>query len=549
MMYWLTSLNDGLHILDLASNKTYKVLDSPCFGICEGTKRTFLFTIENANLRMCSIPQGKLLSFIYDKNTGLKDIVIEASGLDNGTHQICVRDNVIYIQETYCQTIKTFNLDENEHVIESSCKKFFPFGENVLNYHYLDEGSYIKSDEEKSYECQRHHLYRHMNAMLVREKCIYVLSPYLGRQKVCERKHPCIATLSVDMNDYINETLLPTTAIPHDLIEHNDEVVYVNSDLEIIHFNMNKNEPVKRVTFERDGARTKWMRGLCIHDNKYIVGCGKTIQILSMAGEVKLKMCVDVFTCVIQCVKERNNKKKATSTHNLTIWSPIQKITRFSPHVRVPFSMSRLDLCLLDNFQKDILDFDEFVMELNKTANIEAKSAGTGINYFCLTTAHHTYNLFSWNGNKFIEELKRQVLQEAKSLWDAMKSKDDSDHFPAKLYGKCWANILRSKGETLKRHVHKVHDHCFLTGHVTIQSSQTKTFYEYPFFDHMTYNVPNEIGKMIIFPSYLYHWTTPQIDERPRITLGFDLLLEEGLKKDKYGEMYVEITQSHASDK
>jgi hypothetical protein len=113
----------------------------------------------------------------------------------------------------------------------------------------------------------------------------------------------------MDMTIHECDVLLPTNSIPHDLIAFGKDIVYVNSDLEIVHFNLISKQQTKRVLFDRDGSRKKWMRGLCIHNQQYIVGCGKTIQVLSMNGECKTKFQVCGFPCVIICVRMRFLKK------------------------------------------------------------------------------------------------------------------------------------------------------------------------------------------------------------------------------------------------
>lgn len=528
-MLWLTSLNDGLNVLDVRTGAILKVYDKPCFGITEGEERTYLFTIDNMDDRMCPEPKGKIISFIYDSIAkSLQNLVIEVEGIDNGTHQLLIHDKILYIQETYRQTIKTYKVDMEGHIISTSCACFYPFGKDVFNYHYISKSM--------TYEIEQHKQYRHMNALLMHKNGMYVLSPFLGRQSACERQHPCISLLTKDMHVSGCDILLPTVSVPHDLVAIGNEIMYVNSDFEIIHLGMNNWEVTKTIPFEPDGERKKWMRGLCFYDNKYIVGCGKTIQVISLQGKHESKFHIDGFTCVIQCVKPRN----------LYPWEPFRKATHLSPHIIVPFSLSTYrNLDLLHAFRNDVLDFETFLIDLNKTTNIGIKSAGTGIKHFCMTTAHHTYNLFTWKGNAFIEELRKQILHESKAVWKYMQEKNMSNEpFPSKVFGKCWANVLHNTDDQLKRHVHKVHEHSFLTGHFTIQHNESKTIYEYPFYDHITQEFPNEVGRMVIFPSYVYHWTTPHNNDLnlPRITLGFDLLLEQGMRCDQYADMYVDIS-------
>lgn len=217
----------------------------------------------------------------------------------------------------------------------------------------------------------------------------------------------------------------------------------------------------------------------------------------------------------------------------LTEWCPIPRTTSFSPSIRIPFWTSYMEEDLIKPFIQKLVEYENKVV-----ANYDGMSrgAGTGLSNISMTTQHHTYNLFSWTEDPFMNQLKKEVTRAVRDMWDLK----EGGPLPS-IYGKCWANVLR-KSEKINRHVHKTHEGSFLSGHVTLQHQNTSTMYEYVFFDHIVNRNANETGKITVFPSYVYHWTSVyECEIMPRITLGFDILLEEGLVIDPYASMYVHV--------
>ena len=149
----------------------------------------------------------------------------------------------------------------------------------------------------------------------------------------------------------------------------------------------------------------------------------------------------------------------------------------------------------------------------------------TGLGPKALTSRFKAFNALSWDHPE-IHKLK----QEIRYIYNL-----SSDYFgfeeEEKVYVQCWANVLR-KGEKMNTHRHSDNtDGSFLSGHFTVKCNGTQTVYENPFSDVINwpeyYSFVNTPGRINIFNSYIYHYTTEHTDDSERITMAFDLFYRE----------------------
>lgn len=111
---------------------------------------------------------------------------------------------------------------------------------------------------------------------------------------------------------------------------------------------------------------------------------------------------------------------------------------------------------------------------------------------------------------------------------------------PDKVYIQCWVNIIRNNGRRIVPHHHAdghssdnnaPQEYSYLSGNLCIQTINTSTWFRNPFLDKNICAIPNIDGEMIFFPSFLTHWTDINQSEKPRITISFDIVLEEFYNK------------------
>ena len=145
----------------------------------------------------------------------------------------------------------------------------------------------------------------------------------------------------------------------------------------------------------------------------------------------------------------------------------------------------------------------------------------TGLGPEALTSRFNCFNALSWDHPE-IHKLKHEI----RFFYDM-----SCDYFgidkTEKVFIQCWANVLR-KGQKMETHRHSANtDESFLSGHFTVKCEDTQTVYENPYSDVLHnpeyYYFNNQPGRINIFNSYIYHYTTQHNSDRERITIAFDL--------------------------
>lgn len=92
-----------------------------------------------------------------------------------------------------------------------------------------------------------------------------------------------------------------------------------------------------------------------------------------------------------------------------------------------------------------------------------------------------------------------------------------------------WVNIHHS-GQSIAAHAHNAGPYCYLSGHVSVQCAGTSTIYLHPLNtlnQVIIHDSPNVVGKLSLFQQSIPHYTTPHEAKDPRITIAFDLLVDE----------------------
>ena len=145
----------------------------------------------------------------------------------------------------------------------------------------------------------------------------------------------------------------------------------------------------------------------------------------------------------------------------------------------------------------------------------------TGLGSRSTTAKFQSYNILTWDHSE-IKKLKSNI---AKSVIDF--NDECGNKTPNVLWIQCWYNVLRF-GQKIRPHHHSVSPDCYLSGHFNVQVNDTSTVYMSPINqlnDPQVIDIKNKVGDMTLFPSYIFHYTTPHYSFKPRITIAFDLNL------------------------
>ena len=143
-----------------------------------------------------------------------------------------------------------------------------------------------------------------------------------------------------------------------------------------------------------------------------------------------------------------------------------------------------------------------------------------------LTGRLWSYNFLDFDYSE-IKEFKNFIKEEYLKF-----SKELGHTIPNKTYIHCWANVLRKGGRPIAVHHHAdghvdaPQSYSYLSGNVSLQADNTKTYYENPFTDEFQ-GIINTPGDLILFPSNIRHWTDKNESDNLRISLAFDIITEE----------------------
>ena len=146
----------------------------------------------------------------------------------------------------------------------------------------------------------------------------------------------------------------------------------------------------------------------------------------------------------------------------------------------------------------------------------------TGLGSNSTTSKFQSYNILTWNH----PEIKKLRSNIARMIIGYNNECDNKT--PNELWIHSWYNVLRF-GQKIKPHHHSADPDCYLSGHFDVQVNNTSTVYMSPINqinDPEVIDIENIPGELTLFPSYIFHYTTPHYSFKPRITIAFDVSLQ-----------------------
>ena len=168
-----------------------------------------------------------------------------------------------------------------------------------------------------------------------------------------------------------------------------------------------------------------------------------------------------------------------------------------------------------NSLSKFLLSKEKEIKKLPIESNFDGY---TGLGSNSTTSRSRQYNILSWNHPE-IGKLKSNI---AKNI---ILYNGECGNKTPQLWIECWYNVLRF-GQSIKPHSHSVTPICYLSGHFNVQVNDTSTVYMSPINqlnDPEVIDIKNIPGKLTLFPSYIFHYTTPHYSFKPRITIAFDI--------------------------
>lgn len=173
-------------------------------------------------------------------------------------------------------------------------------------------------------------------------------------------------------------------------------------------------------------------------------------------------------------------------------------------------------------YKKKILNNEEKIIKKYPPTGWDKRNTdgGTGLGLNSLTARFYHFNVLNWFGTNSL----RKCIKQTYELYTEQKHKC--------IYVQCWANVMR-KGQKINPHYHREFDPYApirVSGNLVIYSDTlTNTFYE-------NNPVENVIGRMVLFPSNVVHWTDQYMGDEERITVAFDIKTYDDWKIDVFDD-------------
>ena len=213
----------------------------------------------------------------------------------------------------------------------------------------------------------------------------------------------------------------------------------------------------------------------------------------------------------------------------------LPRATPFAPEYHYVLGQCAIEGIDFDKIAKIVLDkelsvindtLDEYKKENQILENLGMSNpyfdGYTGLGDNSLTSRSNLFNVFHWKE----DEIQKLYVDLHKKYLDFLQELKVPR---SKVWIQCWANVIRA-GQSMKPHIHSVDPFCYLGGHITVQCNDTSTVYINPvnqLNDPNEFKVKNVVGNLTIFQECIPHYTTPHVGEKERITLAFDLLVDE----------------------
>ncbi len=201
------------------------------------------------------------------------------------------------------------------------------------------------------------------------------------------------------------------------------------------------------------------------------------------------------------------------------------KLVKFkSDFPLTPFCLNYNHFILENNIENSI-DIDEITKlmfdresELIKENNNNYKN-----DYIVMSDRYRFFNKKLYDVKcikNFITIIKNNITEYSEKVFEPL---------PEKLWLKMWCNILR-KGQNIDIHQHRIDKKSYLSGNLCLHADNTKTHFLNPqtyfYRKKNMYSSENKKGNLTIFPSVLPHYTDMVTSDKPRITIAFDIMIE-----------------------
>lgn len=193
----------------------------------------------------------------------------------------------------------------------------------------------------------------------------------------------------------------------------------------------------------------------------------------------------------------------------------------FAPEWRFDFYETNINnKILVEEIKNVILHKEQEIISAHPTVTHDG---GTGLGLNSLTARFPFFNIFTWSDEPIVKF--QQWVKEHYHLFLNQVSVE-----PQTVYIGCWANVMRF-GQHIHPHWHSCFPDSYIGGHFIVATENTATIYQNPYNPNDQFVFDNKVGNLTFFPSHLMHWTNEYLGNAERITIAFDIVTENYIKK------------------
>jgi hypothetical protein len=171
MSEYLITSREGLFLFNISTQEFCKLREGYFFGLARHRDLWYVFGYKGNNVNEKNYPtfKGYIASF-HLSNGQVEGWTEQYINLDNGSHQLRVYRNKLYLVETYIQSIAIFNIMSDGSLVHEKNVHMFSSPKSVVNAHYVINGT------DQYTTCQG---YKHINALTFHDGLIYLSCPSL----------------------------------------------------------------------------------------------------------------------------------------------------------------------------------------------------------------------------------------------------------------------------------------------------------------------------------------------------------------------------------
>lgn len=209
---------------------------------------------------------------------------------------------------------------------------------------------------------------------------------------------------------------------------------------------------------------------------------------------------------------------------------------KFAPTLKFPFyTAAEGSNEFIDNLTLQILEFEKQISKEDLVSEVPANLTDP----YPYTRHWKQHNLF-WDANALGgDQLDRfPMSSELEKLFHIIRKNyllflKEMGYSRIKCYVHAWANVLR-KEQWISRHFHMADYTAYVSATYYLTTSPTSLFLFNPIRPDQAESLPNKKGNMIMFPSWVPHESSVYKGDDTRISLAFDIVMEDNLKSNPW---------------